>query len=535
MAVDAIKPIQGFEKGGVVIDSDPFSLGELEWSNCRNVRFDNRSVSKMSGETILRTLSNPNPVSLTPWQQPTITRNVYQTSTGRTFLDSGSGTDSEITKNVSATAEPLAPKNNHDTQYTGGLFNGGATYIVNDGTNIPQYINAAGSGIAAQELVDIPAWAYDSAIFTSVRPQVLRPYRNVLVAGNLRFTQTNNQIIYAPGTIRVSNLAARGVLPTWDPNLPGATTADEFDLATNEEVVDMLPFQDNLIIYCTNSIHSLRITGNSSLPVATNQLLSGRGLLGTNCAIEFYGRHFVVGNEDIYLYGGGASVNSIVDEKVRDYFYENLNMAAKKDTFVFENRLQDEIWVCYPKGTSTTANEALIWNYKYGTWTIRDLSNGVAGGTAAIIPTGESTYDPNSLRSVMLDRTNNQIRLLDEGTAFVDQPINAFIEKRGFDVDPANDKSQIQIRYVWLIIRGNGDVRVQFRSTEAPGRPVNFASNSDRYLETRTFSLDPDMGDYRLTPLSEGRYLNMRLGTNDITSSWSLVKYSLGIHATDNR
>ena len=58
----------------------------------------------------------------------------------------------------------------------------------------------------------------------------------------------------APSTIRVSNLAAPGELPTWDPTIAGATTADEFDLATNSPIVEMIPFQDSLAIYTEDSI-----------------------------------------------------------------------------------------------------------------------------------------------------------------------------------------------------------------------------------------------------------------------------------------
>ena len=43
---DQMLPVGGFDKGGIVVDSDPFSLQSIEWSNGRNVRFDNRSVSK---------------------------------------------------------------------------------------------------------------------------------------------------------------------------------------------------------------------------------------------------------------------------------------------------------------------------------------------------------------------------------------------------------------------------------------------------------------------------------------------------------
>ena len=97
MAVDAILPVSGFQNGGLVADSDPFSLNLTEWSDCRNVRFDNRVVSKITGEEVMRTLSNSNPVSLTYWRQPNNIRYIYQTSNGNSYLANATGTDAEIT------------------------------------------------------------------------------------------------------------------------------------------------------------------------------------------------------------------------------------------------------------------------------------------------------------------------------------------------------------------------------------------------------------------------------------------------------
>ena len=55
---DVMLPVGDFANGGVVIDSDPFSLAPNEWSNCRNVRFDNRAVRKIAGEEVMFTRFN---------------------------------------------------------------------------------------------------------------------------------------------------------------------------------------------------------------------------------------------------------------------------------------------------------------------------------------------------------------------------------------------------------------------------------------------------------------------------------------------
>ena len=66
-----------------------------------------------------------------------------------------------------------------------------------------------------------------ASINSAAIPRVIRPFRNVLVAANFRYTATSGgAITYAPGTIRVSDLAAPGALPTWDPvAATGSTSA----------------------------------------------------------------------------------------------------------------------------------------------------------------------------------------------------------------------------------------------------------------------------------------------------------------------
>ena len=86
-----------------------------------------------------------------------------------------------------------------------------------------------------------------------------------------------------------------------------------------------------------------------------------------------------------------------------------------------------------------------------------------------------------------------------------------------------------------MIATGVGTLDVRVRAVEAPGRPVDLMSTSDRYLATRQYELAGERSDYKVTPKTEGRYFNVRIGTNDTTSSWSLVQYQLGIRGTDNR
>lgn len=658
---DVMLPVSNFERGGVVLDSDPFSLANNEWSNCRNVRFDNRSVSKITGEVVLSATTSA-PREFIYWQQPGTSpdRYVYVDSTGlvRTLILSDTNGDNILNALDSGSNPiPLSTANNNIIDLN--LFNGGATLLINDGASIPKFIHSpdvSNQGATTAALVDFDA-SWNRVGIISTTAEVVRPFRNVIMAGNLSFTTSSNQRVFGPSTLRVSNLATRGAIPNWDATYAGATNADEFDLATNSPIIDMIPFQDAMAVYTTDSIWLVRLTGSTTLPVSVTPGSQGRGMLSKNCGVEFYGRHFVVGNEDIYIYGGGAQVKSVAEGRVRDYFFNRLNRNRIDLVNVAHNRQQSEIWISYPTGANVFMNEVLIYNYDNDTWTLRDavLSRYMTSGPSSTL--GESTggvisswtYNSNtqqpgngnfSLRNeagsgvitvdnqdadggtpsltslsrgstititaeatgailytsaitststfgddrivVSMENTieladfengdryiiataimnpsvynnsdqrvvfatsflnNHNLIQTDEGNSFildtgdttVPIQIPAFVERRGFDIAPTSTNVNKWTDSAYYLITGTGDVTINTRATEAPGRPVDFSDNSDRYLKTRTFSLNSTMGDYKIDPRSNGRYYNTRIESNDATDTWSLIRYNLSFSTDDER
>ena len=518
------KPIGEFQTGGVIRDSDPFSLQENQMSDCRNVRFDNHAISKILGERDMLDITGSTPRTLIHWSQPVSEFYVVTNSDGTTTRYPASGVAQDITMGAGSTPVPLSTDPN--AIYTASLFNGGFTYIVSDGVGVPQYIQA--SGPAAGELRLLPNFNYDPA-FTSVTPRIIRPFRDVLVAANMRYVATGGEISYAPGTIRISDRAAPGSIPTnWDPFADDSNTAEELELAETEGIVDMVPLQNSLLIYTESSIFAMTLTGSNTIPVTVQKQLDGRGILSTNCAAEWYGRHFVVGPQDMYIYSGGASVSTVADARVRDYFYNNLNRDAVDTTFVFHNTRHDEMWVCYPTGTNTACNEALIWNYNHNTWSIRDLNSIYAATYGSNIVSGSfSRFDvPVLARDGMLLES-------DVGTSFSGNPINAYFERRGFDLIPDAVSFTKWNDDVFVLATGTGALDVRVRTSNTPGQPVDFFNMLDTKVQVREFQLDGDMADYKINPRVNGRYFNIRVGSNDTTGNWNFVRYILSLQIGD--
>ena len=135
------------------------------------------------------------------------------------------------------------------------------------------------------------------------------------------------------------------------------------------------------------------------------------GAQTTEAVIEFDGKHFVIGSQDMYLFGGHpGSIQSVADTRVRRYFFDNLNPLHNQRMFAIRYAQRDEIWVCFPSTSSVRGecNQALIWNYRQNNWTIRDLNSAVAGDVGPV-PGGGLPTSTNGF-SGLAGENQNQIQ-----------------------------------------------------------------------------------------------------------------------------
>ena len=228
-----------------------------------------------------------------------------------------------------------------------------------------------------------------------VRCGVLRSFGDFLVAGNL--VERNLSDLDSPvvrnlnSVIRTSDVAAPASVPNnWNPFAAGVSTADEFVVADSGVVQDMVELQGGLYIYTNNSISVMKLTGNASVPLSITPVTDNHGCQTTGAVVEFNGKHFVVGSQDIYIFGGHpGTIESLADQRVRNAFFQDLNPLHSNRMFALQYSQMDEIWLCYPSRSSITGDcdKALIFNYRTNVWSKREL-RGVISGDIAPVPGG---------------------------------------------------------------------------------------------------------------------------------------------------
>ena len=260
----------------------------------------------------------------------------------------------------------------------------------------------------------------ESRNIVNVRCGILESFGDILVAGDLtELDSTNNAIIRRlSGVVRTSDVAVPGSVPNnWNPFASGVSTADEFTLSETNVIKDMKSLQSNMYIYSTDSIHVMRLTGNINAPVSFSPVTDEYGILTTGGVIEYDGKHFVIGSNDIYVFAGNpGDIQSLSDQRVRQYFFNNLNPIHEQQLFTLQNHQENEIWICYPTLASFAGecDEALIWNYRDNAWTVRDLDSVTAGDIGPIkgggIPTATIALTGNSGNAGYTNRGKKEVQ-----------------------------------------------------------------------------------------------------------------------------
>jgi hypothetical protein len=504
-------PITDLGKGGLNTDLSPLIVPPNVFSDVLNVRFDDNAVQTITGEAAYRT------VAIAPnygihWKRPDQGYNIFAKNGAIVRVDAAGNTS-----NMFASADVVY--DNSDWQ--GTQFNGGFAIILNNGQTTPLYC-LYGSPSAGSTFQPLPNWNYVAGL--AVTAKVIRAYNYSLVAANLTLTQ-DGIITYAPGTVRVSVQAPTGNIPqTWQ---PGTTTdtADEFELSSTSQVLDMLDLRGNMFIYSEDSINILSIGTVSKVTPYSKSY----GILGVDCVCEFDGNHFVVDRNDIYIHNGSGNIESIADFRIKKYFFNNLNKAQISKVHVVRNPFYKEIWINYPKGSSTVCNETLIFNYKNNTWTKRQLASVTYAFNA---PQNLSNTFVYAKQELLFTTTSTQTLITNDaylmynGTTFV--PYNSYISKKINTGDLTISSLISSIYPVFDKVSSTASISIKVRGQ-------NNYIDEPTYTSEDTFTFLPNnqkSQGYKVDPRVNGRVMNLYITSTDY---WRLPMISFDVRPADRR
>jgi hypothetical protein len=239
-------------------------------------------------------------------------------------------------------------------------------------------------------------------------------------------------------------------------------------------------------------------------------------LMAAQSIIEYDGIFYWLGVDRFLSFNG--VVREIENGLNSNFFFDNLNFAHRQKIFAFKVPRFGEIWWCFPFGSSTEPNHAIIYNVRENTW--YDTALPGDGRGAGVLP---SAFHNPILSGVEQDATTNDYKLwvheygVDEIEGTATRPIRSYFETADISLPvQAQQNNALQVVYIEPDFVQTGDMTVQVkgranaRAPEFDGPVMSFPDTATTaqeqivYLKEQRrelrfrFSSDVVGGDYQM-------------------------------------
>jgi hypothetical protein len=120
------------------------------------------------------------------------------------------------------------------------------------------------------------------------------------------------------------------------------------------------------------------------------QVFSATGALTRHAVADLSdGRHFVVGDGDIYI-NDGVSRRSVAQDRMRDFVFNQLDQDNYENLFVVYHRAKNEVWVCFPEQGSQYCTLAAVYDVGHDAFGVRVLPNVTCAAVGIVNDTSPS-------------------------------------------------------------------------------------------------------------------------------------------------
>lgn len=246
-------------------------------------------------------------------------------------------------------------------------------------------------------------WQFDYLFnpVTNIMNVVAHPGQNLTYLSNKVETNIFYGQVDAQGALTQTGMAAQsGGILVLEPYLLSFGNGGRVDMSYPNDLTDA-PFNSASV---TNSklIKGLALRGTGGNPAgllwSMNSLIravfigQNNGVFGFDTltdSISPLSSQGFVEQDGIYYWADlgrfmmfNGVVQEIPNELNLNYFFDNVNLLYRQKCFAFAVPKWGEIWWCFPLGSATECNHAVIYNYRYQTW--YDTSLPGAGRSAGL-------------------------------------------------------------------------------------------------------------------------------------------------------
>jgi len=508
-------PLRNIGAGGIVTDQDPYDLELTQFPNGNNVSFHDGRVGKSLGHSD-RFTTTVAPTHIHGWLFAGNNTVVIGTL-NKIFRFNGSN-QTNVTKTSDATNYTNSPRWQSEQL--------GTALMMNNGSDVPQFMQPSES-----RFQDLIAWP------SSVRTHCLKPYKSFLIMAG--YEAGSNKYPY---TVRWSDECDPTGVPTdyaitSTTNLAGENTLS----GNNGNLIDQLTLNNSQIIYAERGVFAMDFIG-APFVFSFREVFSDDGIINRGACAEFFGKHLVVGHNDIYVHDGNQK-QSVVDKRVRRTFFNSL--ADKRSVFCQTVTDRSEVWICYADADaadSESANRALVYNWAQNAFTFIDLPNlraltvsdrmdtsnnwdsaaGTWGSTSDYWSSSSLSADANALKLFGAGHVASKLFTMNDTHGASGVAVNAFVEATKIDLDQVIGKATNTIKQINGIlpqIEGQGSVNITVGTSHTPQDGISWGYTSAYNIES----------DHKIDVRSSGRYFALKVESNSASDYWRLTGLDIDI------
>jgi hypothetical protein len=419
----------------------------------------------------------------------------------------------------------------------------GSTVFLNDQTNPPMYLTPTATEIGVFGYPDPVTdqtyiWNYDVTtsstgnlipLYSSLSAGFVRVYNSpnvgtLLISGNLSGVVAGNVTYPTPGsiqnlptTIRWSqNFGLNSGPTTWAPTL--TNIANEVEVPLRGPAVDGFALNGNFYVFsywdCVQ-FSPIAYTSTSAPVFGILLVTQGRGLLNENCFAIQDSTAYGVDARDIWSFNGGT-FTPIGDQRVKNYFYNNLNAAYVNQVFMVNNTAKYQIEIYYPDLYSTgQCNQMLSYRYDLQIWNPpRQVTQATSASEA---PRFYSNVANLATRGLVYSSFANTVPLIqkDVGTSFINgAPIPTLFERDNISFGQSYSAS-VQVHRVYPEVYGTGNLTVTVGGSDTVADAPTFNNPVNLVISSGNPWVQIDQNEARVT--------SIQLSSNSAVNSWQVA------------
>lgn len=339
-----------------------------------------------------------------------------------------------------------------------------------------------------------------------VKTNLLASHRNFLFALGTTEIEGSNTNYYTDRVRWSHPVEPNGIPYSWEPanDTDKSSLAGYVTLGRGGRIIGGESLRDSFVIYSAEAVNVLDYTGDA-LMWRRRTVSQTAGLIGKDAVTEVRGQHYFMAYDDIIIFDGNQAT-SLLHNRLRKKYASSIDTQYLKNSFTVHNKTFNEIWFCFPEKGAEFPNVAYVFNYRDGSFSIRDLSianqfrHGYFGKTTGSDMTwdiAETTWDTErsswrlggqeAFDGLQLGCVDEHVYNMD--TQSPDEDITTFVERTHVPV--AGHDNTTTVTRVYPQVEGSTSLKVSVGSHQAAGdgvrwsKPNDFNPVTDRKVDSR--------------------------------------------------